>query len=283
MSFLRALSLDFDVIISNGEVANFFGLLLSKIRSRPVVMVSHGQASCQPQYNPVIRSVFRLADRLTYQNADAVVTHAPRQLAGLAKRYSVVMPGLDRLRLKRLPGPERRRLKARYAPSGEKIILFTGRLIAVKGVEYLLRSLRHVRQKHVCIIAGDGPDMEKLRRLAASERANVVFTGFSKDVSALLSIADVFALPSLSESLNYSLVEAAFMGVPIACTDIGIISSREAFLARPRDERSLADAISHALSAGNGKMLKRARKYAESFDWDATAEKYIRIMEGVLA
>jgi glycosyltransferase involved in cell wall biosynthesis len=283
MAFLRSLRLDFDVIISNGEIANLSGLLLSRIKRRPVIMVSHGLASEQPQYNPVIRLAFRMTDRLTYPRADAAVTHAPWQLSKITRKYSVIRPGLDRSRLRQPARAERERLRRRYAPDGEKIIVYTGRLMAVKGLEYLIRSLRFVRQRHVCVLVGDGPDMEKCRSLAAEEKANVVFAGFRNDVAGFLSVADAFVLPSLSESLNYSLVEAAYMGVPIVCTDIGIVSGGCAFLAEPRDERSLATAINTALSGKGRAKSANARKYADSFDWDAAAEKYVGIIRRILA
>lgn len=281
-SFLRVLRLDFDVVISNGEVSNFLGMLLAKIRGKPVIMVSHGLASNQPQYNRLIKAIFRINDRLTYPNADAVVTHAPWQMKTITNKYEVVTPGFDRSRLARLPAGDARRLRMRYAKPDEKIIVYTGRLIGVKGLEYLIRSLRHVRHDYKCLIIGDGPEMEKLRRLARDELADVVFTGFRQDVAGFLSIADVFVLPSISESLNYSLVEAAYMGVPIVCTDIGIIGSDSAIMVRPKDEKALADGINAVLARKNSRMIANARRYALGFDWNKTADEYIKLMRMVM-
>ncbi len=277
-SFFRALRLDFDVIISNGEVSNFLGLLLSKIKCRPIIMVSHGLASRQPQYNRLVRAVFYINDRLTYPHADAVVTHAPWQTNAVVSKYDIVMPGFDRSRLKRLAASEARRLRSKYAKPDEKIIVYTGRLIGVKGLEYLIRSLRYVRFGCRCLVVGDGPDMEKLKRLAKEEIADVVFTGFRSDVASFLSIADVFVLPSISESLNYSLVEAAYMGVPIVCTDIGIMDKENAILVKPMDERSLAEGINAALGKRNSKMVANARRRVSVFDWDKAAGSYAKIM-----
>lgn len=277
-SFMRALSLDFDVIISNGEVSNFLGLLLSKIKRKPIVMVSHGLASKQPQYNFIVKMLFRIGDRLTYPNADAVVTHAPWQMRGITDKFYVVMPGFDRNRLKKLSLREAKKFRARFAKPDKKIILYTGRVIGVKGLEYLIRSLKYLRHDCKCLIVGDGPDMERMKRLAKEELADVVFTGFRSDVTNFLSIADVFVLPSLSESLNYSLVEAAHMGVPIVCTDIGIIGGDSAILVKPTDEKSLAEGINTALGKGNSRLVANARRYALGFDWSRAAELYIRLM-----
>jgi glycosyltransferase involved in cell wall biosynthesis len=282
MSFVRSLRLDFDVIISNGEVANFFGLMLSRMKRKPIIMVSHGLASEQPQYNRVLRLGFGIIDRMTYPKADAVVTHAPHQMRKISGKMHIVMPGVDRTRLKRPNPREAAESRKKYASRGESVIVYTGRLVEVKGVEYLIRCLRFVKKRHVCIIVGDGPDMEKCRRLAADEKANVVFTGFRNDVANLLSMADAFVLPSLSESLNYSMVEAAYMGIPIVCTDIGIIGRDCASLAKPSDEKSLAKAINEALSEKNGIRTKNAREFALRFDWDSAAKEYMRVMESVV-
>ena len=128
------------------------------------------------------------------------------------------------------------------------------------------------------LIVGDGPGIERCRSIARAEKANVVFTGFRKDVEKFLSIADVFVLPSFSESLNYSLVEAAYMEVPVVCTDIGVISSDSALLVRTGDEKQIAEAIDSSLSRRDMKRERRAKEYAMGFDWGKTADAYIRIM-----
>ncbi len=278
-SFFRALSLDFDVLITNGEVSNFFGLVLAKIRHRPIIMVSHGLASGQPQYNCLVKATFRINDRLTYTNADAVVTHAPRLMKGITSNYNVVMPGFDGSRAQKLSANETKIFRRRYARPGEKVIIYTGRLAGVKGVGYIIKSLKYVKHDYKCLIIGDGPDMEKLKGLAKEELADVIFTGFRSDIASFLSIADVFVMPSLSESLNYSLVEAAYMGVPIVCTDIGIIGKDSAILVKAKDEKSLANGINHALAGNNGRMVANARRYANGFRWGKAADEYIKIMK----
>ncbi len=280
-SFFRALGLDFDVIISNGEVSNLLGLVMARIKRKPVIMVSHGMASEQPQYNSAIRALFRIGDRLTYPNADAVVAHAPWQMRKITKKFDIVMPGFDKTRVRGMKPAQARSFRARYAKPHEKIILYTGRLIEVKGLYYLLKSLKHVSYDYKCLLVGDGPDMEKLKRLAKEEMADVVFAGFKNDISGFLSIADVFVLPSLSESLNYSLVEAAYMGVPIVCTEIGIMDRKSAILVKPKDEKSLARGINAALGRKNSRIVANARRYAAGFSWGRAADKYVKIMKEV--
>jgi glycosyltransferase involved in cell wall biosynthesis len=282
MSLFTSFRLDFDVIISNGEVSNLIGLVLSRIKRKPVIMVSHGLASAQPQYGSVVRRLFYINDRLTYPHADAVVTHNPTQMKGITKKYNVVMPGLDKTSFKRLNTKDAKKFRSKYANSDEKVIVYTGRLIGVKGIEFLIRSLKRLKHKYVCIIVGDGPDMEKLKMVSKEENSNVVFTGFRRDIANFLSIADVFVLPSLSESLNYSMIEAACMEVPIVCTDIGVIDSKKVVLVRSSDEVSLASGISRVLSATDKSRVSAAKKYSDSFDWSTAAENYIILMKRVM-
>src|SRR4030042_4629073 len=79
-AFFKALKIDFDVIITNGDIANILGLILSKTKRRPIIMTCHGLASDQPQYNLLIRFLFRIVEKSAYSRADVVVTPSPHQV-----------------------------------------------------------------------------------------------------------------------------------------------------------------------------------------------------------
>ncbi|MFQ5647726.1 MAG: glycosyltransferase family 4 protein [Candidatus Aenigmatarchaeota archaeon] len=275
-AFMKALSLRFDVIVANDEVASLFGWLLAKLKRRPLIAVSHGLASEQPQYNPLARTFFRFIESHVFKRADAVVTHAPHQLAGKVgkPKLKVIMPGLERARLRK-----DRSLLVSFKPKG-KVILFVGRLLAVKGVEHLLQALARLDFTYTCFIVGDGPARQQLESLAKELGANAVFTGVRDDVNRFLSIADAFVLPSLSESLSYSMLEAAYMRVPIVVTDIGILPKDCGMLVPRRAPAAIARALKTVF--GNkpqqDRMVRNAYRFTQQFDWELAARKYKEVI-----
>jgi len=274
-AFLKALRLKFDVIMSHGDVANVLGLVLSKLRGKPIIMVCHGIASEQPQYNSILRYMLKAVERTTYRLADAVVANSEHQARRLVKRYVVIRAGLDRERLgKKNP------FFIREFPmifSGRHVILFTGRLVKVKGVEYLLRALPMVRHPYVCMIVGDGTDRNRLEMLAKVLKVNVVFTGHREDVADFLSCADIFVMPSVSgESMNYSMIEATYKKVPIVATDLKILPSDCGLIVPARNPEKIADSINAIIENKDlcESIARNAFKFSKSFDWKVASEKY---------
>src|SRR6185295_8871860 len=68
-----------------------------------------------------------------------------------------------------------------------------------KGIDVLIRAMRHLRGDVHLIIAGDGPEEPLLRQLAAS---NVHFVGYHNDPTVWIHAADVIAIPSRGESFG---------------------------------------------------------------------------------
>lgn len=146
--------------------------------------------------------------------------------------------------------------KSYCIPKSHNYIVFLGRLVPQKGIIYLLRAaalLREQGEEFVVIICGDGPERHRLeketKRLKLSKI--VVFTRFihHDDVPILLSIANIFILPSIFEEFGSTLLEAMTMRLPIVASRIGgipeiIKDKKNGLLVPPMDAKSLADAIS---------------------------------------
>jgi L-malate glycosyltransferase len=99
------------------------------------------------------------------------------------------------------------------SPNGNFYILSASRLVPDKGLFILIEAFRHlVRERPLSrlLIAGEGPLDKKLKSTARAlvESGHVAFLGFRKDVVELLLGADLFAIPSLSEGLGSTIVEA---------------------------------------------------------------------------
>ena len=101
------------------------------------------------------------------------------------------------------------------------------RLAPVKNHALLLRAFAHVLQTqknraHLMVI-GDGPERAVLMALSAQLGviSHTRFLGERRDTEALLNALDIYALSSLSEGMNLTLLEAMSAGLPIVATAVG--------------------------------------------------------------
>jgi glycosyltransferase involved in cell wall biosynthesis len=111
-------------------------------------------------------------------------------------------------------------------PSDKKVIIFSGRLVELKGIHYLLSALAKLKEKRkdwVCWIVGDGEKKEELLKQSRDLRLEkeVVFLGKRDDVPALLRLSDIFVLPSLIENQSVSLIEAQIAGKAVIASNAG--------------------------------------------------------------
>jgi glycosyltransferase involved in cell wall biosynthesis len=121
----------------------------------------------------------------------------------------------------------RMKLKSKVErPVGKKIIIYTGRLVELKGIHYLLPALcklKEIRQDWVCWIVGHGVNQAELeiQSKALGLEEDVVFWGKRDDVPYLLSISDIFVLPSIIENQSISLIEAQIAGIAAIVSHTG--------------------------------------------------------------
>lgn len=127
------------------------------------------------------------------------------------------------------------------------------RLIPSKGIHYLLDAIPLIKNccENVCfMIVGDGPYERalKMRTEDLGIEDDVIFTGYVTPVWDYLDAMDVFVLPSLSEGLSVSILEAMAMGKPVIASSVGgipeiITHGKNGYLVPPGDPAALACAI----------------------------------------
>jgi len=106
-------------------------------------------------------------------------------------------------------------------PSHSPLVVYVGRLVAEKRVDYLLRIWPYIRMEIPearLLIVGTGPEEPRLRGMTI---AGVQFAGQANDVVRYLQAADLFVLPSSTEGLSNSLLEAMSTGLPVLATSVG--------------------------------------------------------------
>ena len=158
------------------------------------------------------------------------------------------------------------KIRGEYGP---KIILFVGRLIYYKGLEYLIQAMKYVDAK--VLIIGEGKLQGSLQKLAENLKIEdkVFFIGRVTDdeLLAYYYACDIFALPSIEKTEAFGLVqlEAMACGKPIVNTNLptGVpyVSQNEltGLTVPPKDAEALSSAINSLI---NDKILRK--KYGEN-------------------
>lgn len=136
-------------------------------------------------------------------------------------------------------------------PPGHRVLMHISNFRAVKRVQDVVRVFARVCREvpSVLVMVGDGPDrvaaQEEARRLDVHD--SVHFLGKLESVAPLLAGADLFLLPSQSESFGLSALEALACGVPVVAANVGglpeVVRDGETGALRPvRDVESMAAA-----------------------------------------
>lgn len=159
------------------------------------------------------------------------------------------------------------------APNGEFFVLSASRLVPDKGLFILIEAFRRlVRELPTArlLIAGEGPLESELKvaAKALTESGLVTFLGFRKDVPDLLMGADVFAIPSLSEGLGSTIVEAMLARTPVVGSAVEgipelIQNGTTGILVQPGDAEGLFNAL---LKLAYDKNLK-SQLAEKAYDW----------------
>jgi len=115
--------------------------------------------------------------------------------------------------------------KKHIAPNDEKILVHTSNFRPVKRVPDTIRILELVKKEipSKLLLIGDGPDRSECERLARelNLQNDVVFLGKQDGLADILTEADIFLMPSQSESFGLAALEAMSCGVPVISSSVG--------------------------------------------------------------
>jgi len=129
---------------------------------------------------------------------------------------------IDLERFQRLDKEHFRQL---LAPGGEKVLIHTSNFRKVKRIEDTILIFKEIRNQLPAklLMVGDGPERvhaeDLCRQLEICE--DVRFLGKQQPVEELLAVADLFLMPSASESFGLAALEAMACGVPVISSDTG--------------------------------------------------------------
>jgi glycosyltransferase involved in cell wall biosynthesis len=130
--------------------------------------------------------------------------------------------GVDAARCSPVSEERKRKLRASLSlPARAAIVMYAGRLVPEKRVDHLLKTWPQVRSKfplaHLLVVGGG----EEQSRLEAMQVDGVQFTGQVEDAVPYLQASDLFVLPSSTEGLSNSMLEAMSCSLPVLATSVG--------------------------------------------------------------
>lgn len=183
--------------------------------------------------------------------------------------------------------------------ASEKVVLFTGRLIALKGLAYLVDAIPKVLRDHpdaLFAFVGPGnpyPYENRLRKLGVPS-GNFRFEGYVGNRNDLLGYyrgCAVYVAPSLYENMPMGILEAMACAVPVVATNVGgipevITSEEQGTLVPRRSSEALAKAISALLQDSKRRLeigTAARRRVAEEFNWTTGAKRIADLYDEILA
>ncbi|MFN0031550.1 MAG: N-acetyl-alpha-D-glucosaminyl L-malate synthase BshA [Flavobacteriales bacterium] len=190
----------------------------------PVITTLHGTditlLGKDASFEPVISFAINKSDAVTAVSNS--LKNDTYKLFGINRDIEVVPNFIN---LEKMGNADKSTLRAEYADGDEKVLVHISNFRPVKRVTDVIDAfalcLKDVRSK--LIMVGDGPDRSKAEQMCRDLDIcdQVIFTGNVKNPTEILSIADLFVLPSESESFGLAALEAMACSVPVISTNTG--------------------------------------------------------------
>lgn len=252
----------FDIVHAHGYKALTY-LVSLKGHTSGLAATYHGATS-----HTTLSKWFEKIERLLFEKVDRLFVVSQASLSTLRKQ------GLKTDRVVVVPNMLPRSfatLLSKRKPHGDAWLklLFLGRLSKEKGLDVLIAALESLPELPFRLkVVGDGPERttisDQILRVGLDDKISL--EGFQSDVISYLLDADALIMPSRTEGLPMSLIEAAVTGLPVIASQVGgipevITHDKNGLLVNPDRPDQLAEAIAK-LHQGLDRYRKTCKKTA---------------------
>ncbi len=278
-------------ILPNGFIAG----QVAKATGIPLLIQLHGSDVFTAEKNPLFRAMARSAGR----NASYILSPSP----DLTRRLGNI--GVDTGKIGFIPNTVETDFadhvsdehvvalkKKLNVPDGDTVILAMGRMVYVKGFDYLLDSFREIAACHkdvTLVLAGGGVLYEDMKRrageLGISDRVRMPGAVMRDEVPVYFRMADIFTVPSIRhesgavDGLPVVVPEAMAAGLPVVASDLSgiptlIKENKTGKLVPERSSKALAEALDFFLKHPDERKRigGRSRKVIERYtNYDTVA------------
>lgn len=246
-------------------------------------------------YFAITHVLFNPLKKLSYRRALRVITVSGDQRATLTTKYgmpadkiSVIHNGIECSRYGADAAAAARLRDELRIAAGSTVITNIGRLAEQKGQRYLVEAMEILVKRGLpvpvtVLVVGDGPLRGALEEEAQRRGVQdlIRFTGFRRDIADILSVTDIFVLPSLNEGFPLTLLEAMAAGKPavasrVTGTSEAVAEGETGLLCAPASPEDLAEKLLLLLEDRERRILmgERARQAARNkFDVSIMVEK----------
>ena len=166
------------------------------------------------------------------------------------------------------------------------LFVSTGRLTKAKGYNYLIKTVKEIKDNSLFIILGEGVEREALEREIKNEglENKIILKGNVSNVNDYLQAADFFIMPSLWEGFSVALLEAAATKKVIISSNVGgaseiIENNKNGFLVEPTNTEQLAEKINYVLSLNTEEKEKMGNLARKTVEERFSLEKMIKEYE----
>jgi N-acetyl-alpha-D-glucosaminyl L-malate synthase BshA len=255
-----------------------------------VVTTLHGTditvLGVEPAYSRVTQFSIQSSDRVTA--VSRFLAERARENLGITRPIEVIYNFVDPAVF--VPN---RRSGLRLAPPDTRVLMHASNFRQVKNIPVVIQVFAEVRKylRAKLVMIGDGPEKppaEQLARELGVDR-DVLFLGNQDCMEELLPLADVFLLPSSSESFGLVALEAMSAEVPVVAANIGglpevVEEDVAGFLHDPADVDGYVGSVLRLLTDERLRraMGRRARRIAcERFHVDDMVDRYIQVYDSL--
>lgn len=258
-------------------------ILNSKGKDIPVITTLHGTditlVGKDPGFEPVVTFSINQSDGVTAVSEDLkqdTIKHFK-----IDRDIKVIPNFID---LERFKKQKKEHFKKAICPNNEKLVVHTSNFRKVKRVEDVVMTFHEI-QKLIpakLLLVGDGPERNKIETLCReiSGCENIRFLGKIEAIEEVLSVADLFIMPSEKESFGLAALEAMACEVPVISTNVGglpelNIDGFSGFLCKVGDIADMAEKSLKILDEGNlPEFKKNALSRAQDFEISKILPRY---------
>lgn len=290
-SLVKSIGRNNDIIHCQTVFSSFPFAIFGKLAAKKTVYTSHNPAWTDDNadiFNRIIMGI----EGFVMKNFDSVVTVSETMKKNIIKKAGVPGSKIDVIYnfvdTKRFM-PRKSDWKSRMKIKGP-IVLFVGKMIENKGVEYFIRSAAIVRNtfpdvKFVLVgpISFEQEGSNKWISMVDEMKLQdtIVFAGpmSNEDLPLAYSSADVFCSPTLKEAFGIVIIEAMSSGVPVVVTDLPVIRevvSDSGLFSKKCDTGDISSKIIRILRDKQLKkrLIQKSIRRAKKFDKDVIMNEY---------
>lgn len=262
-------------------------LWLPKMFGKKCIATIHGLDHKRAKWGKLASLYIMLGEKCAVRFADHIIVLSKNVQDYFKKKYdreTVLIPnGVNKPNIRTAD-----EISTQYGLVKNDYILYLGRLVPEKGLEYLVKAFKFVKTEKKLVIAGGSSDTEgfeqKMRNIA-KEDTRILFTGFvqGKILDELYSNAYMYVLPSDLEGMPLSLLEAMSYGNCCLVSDIEeciSVTEDKALSFKKGDIIELGKKLQYACDNPEivYKMKSEASEYiCNKYNWDEVVDKTLEL------